>query len=554
MLKNSGTYDPRRLSSERRWVLGFAALVALFTTIPYMVGYAAQGVDWRFSGFVFGVEDGNTYIAKMLAGSAGAWLFRTPYTASPQAGVVMYLPYILLGKLAAPPALHEQLIALLQLFRIAAIFLYILATYDFLSFFVSDVRVCRYGLALVTLGGGLGWVLALLGHSEWVGSLPLDFISPESFGFLGLYGIAHLALARALLLWTLLAYLRAFSPEAKVSTVRQALKVGVLWLLAGLAQPLAAPVIGAVIGLHLFALTVWQLGRRQRGLATDWPAWRKLVRLAVLSGVLPGLFILYNLWAVLTDPFLRIWSAQNIIRSPSPLHYLLAYGLILPFVILGARRLLEAEPWKGWLLAAWVLAAPWLVYAPTNLQRRLPEGVWVALVALALCSVDSPQVSTTRRFRRFQLITLLAFPTTLLLFTGGILAAQHPSLPVFQPATEAATFDSLAFPSKAFMGFGPVVMSAYDTGNALPAWAPVRVVIGHGPESASLAELQPQVSAFYSQDITDSARIEMIHRLDIRFVVWGPGERALGDWDPRQAPYLRVIEENGDYAVLEVLP
>ena len=534
-------------------MLGFAALVALFTTIPYLVGYAAQGSDWRFSGFVFGVEDGNTYIAKMLAGSAGAWLFRTPYTASPQAGVVMYLPYILLGKLADPPALHEQLIALLQLFRILAIFLYVLATYDFLSFFVSNVTVRRYGLVLVSLGGGLGWVLALLGHSEWLGSLPLDFISPESFGFLGLYGIAHLALARALLLWTLLAYLRAVSTEAKVSVVRQALKVGFLWLLAGLAQPLAAPVIGAVIGLHLFALAIWQLVRKRRGLATDWPDWKRGVRLAVLSGIMPGLFVIYNLWAVLTDPFLRIWSAQNIIRSPSPLHYLLAYGLILPFVILGARRLLVAEPWKGSLLVAWVLATPWLIYAPTNLQRRLPEGIWVALVVLALCSVDSPQVFTAKRFSRFQLITLLAFPTTLLLFAGGVLAALHPSLPVFQPASEAATFDSLASPSKASMGFGPVVMSAYDTGNALPAWAPVRVVIGHGPESADLAELLPQVSAFYSQAITDSARMEMIRRLDIHFVLWGPGERALGDWDPRQAPYLHLIEENGDYAVLEVL-
>jgi hypothetical protein len=545
--------NPHRFPSERRWVLGFAALVALLTTIPYLVGYATQGSDWRFSGFVFGVEDGNTYIAKMLAGSAGAWLFRTPYTASPQAGVVMYLPYILLGKLAAPPALHEQLIALLQMFRILAIFLYILATYDFLSYFVSNVRLRRYGLVLVTLGGGLGWVLALLGRSEWLGSLPLDFISPESFGFLGLYGIAHLALARALLLWTLLAYLKAISPDARVSTFRQALKIGLLWLLAGLAQPLAAPVIGAVIGLHLFALCVWQFIRRQRGQVTDWPAWRRAVRLAVLSGILPGVFVIYNLWAVLTDPFLRIWSAQNVIRSPSPLHYLLAYGLLIPFVFWGARRLLVTEPWRGSLLAAWVLAAPWLIYAPTNLQRRLAEGVWVALVALALCSVDSPQVFAARRFKQFQLITLLAFPTTLLLFAGGILAALYPSLPVFQPASEAETFDSLASPSQAFVGSGPVVMSAYDTGNALPAWAPVRVVIGHGPESANVEELKPQVSAFYSQNMTDPARIEMIRRLDIRYVLWGPGERALGDWDPRHAPYLRLLAENGDYAVLEVL-
>jgi hypothetical protein len=550
---NTSTSRPTWYTSERRWVIGFAALIVLITTIPYLVGYATQGVDWRFSGFVFGVEDGNNYIAKMLTGTSGAWLFRTPYTAFPQNGILMYLPYILLGKLAAPPDLHDQLIALLQLFRITAVFLYVLASYDFLAFFVKDERLRRYGLALVTLGGGLGWLLAMLGYSEWLGSLPLDFISPESFGFLGVFGIAHLPLARALLLWTLLAYLKAASLETKDKLFYQGLKMGVLWLLAGLAQPLVAPVIGAVIGLHLVVMAAWQWLRKQRGQSTEWPTWRRLVRLAVVSGILPGLFVLYNLWAIWTDPYLRILSAQLIIRSPSPIHYLVAYGLILPFVFLGARRLLTAEPWKGWLLVAWVLAVPFLAYAPTNLQRRLPEGLWVALVTLGLCSVDGLRVFNPRRFKGFQFITLLAFPTTMLLFVGGLLAAMHPASPVFQPATEAAAFDSLAAASGWNAGNQPVVLSAYDTGNALPAWAPVRVVIGHGPESADLKQLQPEVRAFYSDITTDAARLEMIHRLDIEYIIWGPSERALGGWDPRQAPYLKVIEDNADYIALEVV-
>ncbi|MGD8633386.1 MAG: hypothetical protein PVF85_07435, partial [Anaerolineales bacterium] len=58
----------------------FAALVAILTSIPYVLGFAAQGSDWAFTGFVFGVEDGNSYIAKMLLGSSGDWLFRSPYS------------------------------------------------------------------------------------------------------------------------------------------------------------------------------------------------------------------------------------------------------------------------------------------------------------------------------------------------------------------------------------------------------------------------------------------------------------------------------------------
>ena len=102
---------------ERRWVFVFAVVVMLATTVPYLLGYAVEDADWRFTGFVVAVEDGNAFIGKMLSGTAGAWLVRTPYTASPQRGFLIFLPYILLGKLASPPDAHGQLVALYHLFR-----------------------------------------------------------------------------------------------------------------------------------------------------------------------------------------------------------------------------------------------------------------------------------------------------------------------------------------------------------------------------------------------------------------------------------------------------
>jgi len=86
--------------SELKWVLGYSLALAAITSLPYLVAGLNQGADWRFTGFLFGVEDGNSYIAKMLAGYQGAWLFRTPYTTVEQVGVLAFLPYLLLGKLA----------------------------------------------------------------------------------------------------------------------------------------------------------------------------------------------------------------------------------------------------------------------------------------------------------------------------------------------------------------------------------------------------------------------------------------------------------------------
>jgi hypothetical protein len=172
---------------ERRWAIGFCLVVALITAVPYLLGYAQQGSEWRFTGYLFGIEDGNSYTAKMLLGADGRWLFRTPYTPYPQNGVLAFLPYILLGKLTAAPGQHEQLIALFQLFRVAGVVVFGMASYDFLAVYVQEIKLRRLGMALAMLGGGLGflavvglgglWQSSVLGRVLPGMDMPLEFYS-----------------------------------------------------------------------------------------------------------------------------------------------------------------------------------------------------------------------------------------------------------------------------------------------------------------------------------------------------------------------------------------
>ncbi len=118
----------------------------------------------------------------MLSGAYGAWLFRTPYTTALQKGVVAFIPYLLLGKLASGSGMHEQLLALFHIFRIFGGILAIFATYDFLALFLVSIHLRRLGLALCVCAGGLGWIAVLLGSK----TLPLEFYSPETFGFLSI--------------------------------------------------------------------------------------------------------------------------------------------------------------------------------------------------------------------------------------------------------------------------------------------------------------------------------------------------------------------------------
>ncbi len=496
--------------------------------------------------FVFAVEDGNSYIAKMLAGSSGAWLFRTPYTADAQHGVLAFLPYLLLGKLAAPVGEHEQLVALFHIFRIGAGCLVLLAMYDFLAFFLEDERLRRWGLVLAAIGGGLGWVLLLIGRDTWLGSMPLEYYSPEAFGFLALYGIPHLAAARAAMLWGLLIYLRTTSPGER-PIKHPAIKMGICWLAAALFQPLTALVMGMVFGIHILALAVLNLWRQRKSQAVDWEAWRRAVRFVATAFILPAPFLIYNTLAFSMDPYLRSWTAQNLILSPPFPHYILAYLLLLPFIPLGARNILRFQPWAGWMLVAWVVVFPFLAYAPVNLQRRLVEGVWLALVIISLYSVRTHR-QTGVSWRSYQFTSLLAFPSTIILLGIGMLAGSTPSAPLFHPTQETAAYEYLAEIAEP----GSVVLASYSTGNALPAWAPVRVLIGHGPESANLSHLKPRVEHLFQPETGDGERQAFIDEYGIIFLFYGPAEASLGGWDPAKATYLDNIYSHGPYAIYRV--
>jgi hypothetical protein len=523
--------------AERNWCLAFAGVVAFITTIPYILGYVSQGSSWRFTGFVFAVQDGNSYIAKMLTGSEGAWLFKTPYTAEPQAGVLAFLPYILLGKLAAGEALHVQLVALFHLFRIGAIFLLIPATYRFAAVFINTPAWRKWATTLATLGGGLGWVLVLAGLGNWGGSLPLDFYSPETFGFLAVYGLPHLVVARSLLLIGLVCYME--SSDAP----RRAWYAGGLFLVMGFFQPLSVVTGLAVIAAHLLVVAGDAQARH------DWRTWRAWVRRGLQAAVVASPIIVYNIVAFVTDPYLQAWARQNRILSPIPGQYMVAYGILLIPAFFGARRLVAHTTRAQLLPLAWVIIIPMLAYAPVNVQRRLPEGTFVALAVLAAIGLSGGSEGSRRSRWLGPAVLALSLPTTFILLGGGLSASLRPGLPIFRPAAEVDAFEWIAREAES----GSLVLASFDTANALPAWAPVRVLAGHGPESAGLAEILPSIEAFYGGGKLPLDRADFLGRNGISFVFWGPEERAIGVWTPEDEPFLSRVFVEGEYQVYEVV-
>ncbi len=531
--------DPPPWLADKRWIWGFALLVMALTGLPYLLGYARQGEEWQFTGILFGVEDGNSYIAKMLRGAEGDWLFRTPYTPFSQRGVLLYFPYLLLGKLTAPPGRHEQLVALYQLFRLAAGVGLVFASYAFLSIYIRERVWRRFGTALLVLGGGLGWLSVVGAGVLWGGEMPLDFYSPEAFGFLMIFGLPHLAVARALVLWGLREYLLAVD-----QTLTQAamIKIGLIWVGVWLFQPLMIIIAWAVIGAHLAFTWVWQI---RRGNLAEWSIWRQYIKRGFVIGVFSVPPMLYTLLSFRMDPILSSWEAQNQLSSAPFHHYILAYALLLIPAVPGAGVLLRDKPWTGFLIVAWAVLFPVLINLPIGAQRRLVEGAWVVIVILALSWIEM----LGKPLRKWALIGLSpSFFTFLITFLGSLITVWNPHTPLYRPAQEVEMFEFLEENADS----ADVVLASFETSNPMPAWAPVRTVTGHGPEGFNGNEMRGLVGRFYKREMTEYERIEFLKNFGITYVFWGPTERSLGDWDPRQEGYLTPVFENGPYLLLHI--
>jgi hypothetical protein len=547
--------------SEWRWVLGFGVFVALLTSLPYLLGFIFQGDQWVFNGGVFAVEDVNSYLANMVSGSSGAWLFRTPYTVDPQSPSLFFLHYLWLGKLAAPPDLHLKIVLLYHAFRMVSILLVCLATYDLIAFFIPETVYRRWGLVLGTLGGGAGWVILVFQLQTWLATLPLsdipglnlplEFYSPETFGFLALFGLPHVALARAGLLWGVRLYLGVFTSLVTGNFPwMKGAQTGVVWLLTLLAQPITGMLSGAVAGLFLLAYGIKNLLTQSKDHFTGWQTYLRAIGMTLWIGLFPLPLVVYYLLVFQTSPVLSSWQLQSPLPSPNPLLYVFAYGLMLPFVALGIYRQIGSTRWLlpiSWFLSTFVLA-----YAPFNMQRRLVDGVWIALIILAMAGVrpgPDPQPAWRHALPRlFKGASILSLVTTFILLVGAVTATLQPRAPLYHPADQVNVMEQLGEIAQP----GEVVLSAPASGNVLPGYAPVRVVIGISTLTANYPLVERRVAEVFSLGLPDEQRRGRLQDWSVDYLFYGPAERALGEWNPETAAYLQRVIEQGEYALYRV--
>lgn len=534
---------PKIQRKEWQSVILFALLTTLILSIPYWVAQSRAGSDWEFNGFTFGIDDGNAYLGKIHLGVEGQWKFHLFYTSEDhRGGFGVYLPFILIGqalRLLDQTSPYAMMMAW-QLWRIIACFCLIVVMYAFISLFLYSPRQRWLALLLATWGGGLGWILILVGQDSLLGTSPIEFYIPEGFSFLALYGLPHIAMARAAMLLGFISFYWALQGE-RVNW-HHVTFAGNCWYVVGL-------LVTFYWGVLYVLLAAW-------GMALWWYQGRFPSRYALVASVAGGMTLpmfAVSAFVFADNPAFREWSAQNHLPSPHPLHYLIGYGLWAGLGMVGVRwawhRLKKTAQPHYLLLLVWPVASLVMVYLPISVQRRMAEGVILPLSILAVAGLSLLDK------RKLQTVVMaLLLPSSALLWLGTLVITLTPScgleICLYRPTAELQAMNWLEDHADS----QAVVVSSMRTGNYLPIETDLRPFLGLGTETLNSEAKIQQTQALYQGQGEDN----FLTHYKIDYIWVGPLEREWGDesflgQNPHWPEQTRLLYDRDGYQIYEVI-
>jgi hypothetical protein len=271
-----------------------------------------------------------------------------------------------------------------------------------------------------------------------------------------------------------------------------------------------------------------------------------------LAVTLPSLpYLIYVLWVFNHNPAFIAWKEQSLTFSPAPLHYLLGFGLSLFLAGWGLWVTCRHNGYKYRFLRLWLISVPFLLYMPLALQRRFLDGYQAPLALLAAMGwlwLLEKLVRPRWQWPVTAITLFLLALTNILLVLGALLTLNQRSEPLFIHSSQVDAAHWLAQQPDT-----PVILSAYTTGNYLPAVATVRVFVGHGPETAHSVQKQAQVEQFFNRATADAWRRDLLQQFNISYVYYGPNEQAAGEFKPETAPYLQKVYQNEVVTIFRVL-
>jgi hypothetical protein len=217
----------------------------------------------------------------------------------------------------------------------------------------------------------------------------------------------------------------------------------------------------------------------------------------------------------------------------------LVAGLTFP----GFTRLKDRDPGELFL-CTWLAVNLVIIYLPLDFQINLLSGIQVPLAFLATRGLYWHVVpwlretlpSRLRGLAAFAPIVLLALvlPTNLYLVSWRILDLSRHNYPDYLYRDDVA---ALAWIERDGVS-SDVVLSSLEIGHFVAGLTGTHAFLAHGANTLDFYGKRAAVERFFAADGDDRARQASLRQFGVRYVFYGPAERALGTFDPGTAPYL----------------
>jgi len=548
---DSSPSEKRKQISGQEWRFVWAIIVGVlaFSSLPYLYGYLSSPSDKQFMGLMLDIPDHGQYLSWWQSFQDSV-LVSNKLTPEPNEPLFFNLLWWILAQVSRWTGLGYA--PVYQAFRWIAGASFLWAVYRLFARFLTEMRQRRTAFLLVALSSGLGWVLVVLKYTLTKGELlfPLDVFIAEGNSFLCILAFPHFTLAL-----TFIALIFEFIWRGwKETQTKHMVIAGMLSLLLGWTHTYDLLIIYGVTGV--FALFVWLKGR-----VFPWRLfWGGVIIVALsCSGAI------YSVILTTVDPLWEEVLAQFAnagVYTPSPPHLIILFGFPLVLATATWVGLALRKQWseENLFVMGWFLAGAALNYIPTDFQIHMLNSWQIPMMILAtkgLYDFIAPAVARSKfevgikADRLVMTVFLLAvLPTNVYLWAWRFLDLSRHDYPYYLHRDDVAALDWL----RENTPVDDIVLSSLTMGQYVPALSGHTAFLAHWAQTVGFYDKQERVARFFDATTHDEERAQTLFAFGIDYVLHGPAERTLGDYDPATTPWLRLAFSTPQVDVHTVQP